>query len=333
MMKINAFCQYYFHAYQDLFKFQNNTLSQNASSLFILATYFSAIIPLAIAITYGLTTLMNRITVMHEFNQIDSSIQAIAQGHFNPSENPINFPDLDSNEPYQTSESICSRCYPGELTSQQKENMKASFSDDQTELLFSFTQSPHLKLKIQRKNIFESQAQVIVNAANSPLLRGGGIDGLIHKKGGHKYEANHKALRQQYIDPKKEHANYPLGYATMIKSGDLKEKYQISDVIVVAGPQGEVTTLKENQLYSCYYNSLILAHSKNVLSLAFPSISTGIFGFSKETAAAVSLRAVYDFVTKFPKTPLKQISIHFTPQEPVSVLENYDGVLSKSSNK
>ena len=95
----------------------------------------------------------------------------------------------------------------------------------------------------------------------------------------------------------------------MIDSGELKRS-GIDKVIVVAGPQGATDPQKENELYSCYYNSLVLAHSQNKISIAIPSISTGIFGFPKERASAISLKAIKDFISKNPETTLKNISIH-----------------------
>jgi O-acetyl-ADP-ribose deacetylase (regulator of RNase III) len=174
-------------------------------------------------------------------------------------------------------------------------------------------------VSIRYQDLFASEAQVIVNAANSHL-GGGGIDGLIHRRGGAIYREQHEKL--QTVFKKK----YPLGYASMIESGNLINNTiknsnsedivsPIEKVIVVAGPQGETSSEKENQLYSCYYNALVLAHSKDIKSIAFPSVSTGIFSFPKDVAAAVSLRAIHDFINKHPETSLKTISIHFLKTE------------------
>jgi O-acetyl-ADP-ribose deacetylase (regulator of RNase III) len=162
---------------------------------------------------------------------------------------------------------------------------------------------------VWNQNIFESGAQVIVNAANTHLGGGGGIDGAIHRAGGEPYAEAHRALQSKYD------SKYVEGYAAMIDSGLLKETYNIDNVIVVAGPQGESTPEKEDQLYSCYYNSLILAHANKRNSIAFPSISTGIFGFPKDRAAHISLRAISDFIKEYPDTTLKTISIHFLTDE------------------
>lgn len=158
---------------------------------------------------------------------------------------------------------------------------------------------------IRRESIFDSGAQVIVNAANTHLGGGGGIDRAIHNKGGEDYKKAHQALSTAY---KK---NYPEGFATMISSRALSKQHSpITDVIVVAGPSTEADF--EKKLYNCYYNSLVLAHNQNKTSIAFPAISTGIFGGDFNKSAEVSLRAVADFAQKeeHKTTQLKTISIH-----------------------
>ncbi len=160
--------------------------------------------------------------------------------------------------------------------------------------------------KIKRENIFNSQAEVIVNAANTQLSSGGGIDGEIHLQGGQVYVDNHKALSDAYKQ------NYPEGFATMIGSGALsRKKPPINNVIVVAGPQNGDLEF-EKKLYNCYYNSLVLAHKQNKKSIAFPAISTGICGGDVNKSAEVSLRAVADFIQdkNYKNTTLKAVSIH-----------------------
>lgn len=209
------------------------------------------------------------------------------------------------------------RAYTSDLTQPQKTHIKAHFIDDYT-LKISFQQFPLLDFTIRRQNIFNSQAQVIVNAANNHLGGGRGIDGAIHAQGGDSYAKAHRALKEEYK------SNYVSGYAAMIDSGALKQKYHIDNVIVVAGPSGgQPNPQKENELYSCYYNSLLLAHSQNKTSIAFPAISTGIFGFSKDRAAHISQKAVYDFFNQHPNSSLKAVSIHFLPNEGKENLEDF----------
>ncbi|MEI8301619.1 MAG: macro domain-containing protein [Chlamydiota bacterium] len=159
--------------------------------------------------------------------------------------------------------------------------------------------------QIRRDSILDINAQVIVNAANTQLTKGGGIDGLIHEKGGQAYASEHTKLSKAYQQ------NYPEGYATMLSSGDLATKVNstITNVIVVAGPQSDDPDY-ETKLYNCYRNSLELAHKQGKTSIAFPSISTGIFGGDMNKSAEVAVKAVSDFMLAHPDTELKTISIH-----------------------
>jgi len=147
------------------------------------------------------------------------------------------------------------------------------------------------------------------------LVAGAAVDGDIHKKGGGDggpYEKAHDALRMHY------NGNFKEGFASMIDSGENLKKIKIENVIVVAGPKGipkgvgtyTTTQDTENRLYSCYLNSLLLADKQGAKSIAFPSISTGIFGFPGDRAAAISLRAMQDFISMRPKTQLLNISIY-----------------------
>ena len=223
---------------------------------------------------------------------------------------------------YQTPDSTTLRKYTGDLTGSDQLNIQSQFIDANT-LQITFTPFPHVHFTIRRQNIFNSGAQLIVNAANHHLGGGGGIDGAIHKAGGTNYVNAHRELQKIY------QSQYISGHAAMIESGDLKNYYQIDSVIVVAGPQGDSTPQKEDELYSCYYNSLVLAQSQNQTSIAFPSISTGIFGFPKERAAAISLKAVMDFLIHNPHTSIKTLSIHFLPTEPIQNLEIYHRLVPK----
>jgi O-acetyl-ADP-ribose deacetylase (regulator of RNase III) len=220
----------------------------------------------------------------------------------------------------QTSDSKVVHFYTGDLTPLEKSNLDASLIDDNA-LQITFQQLPSLSFTIRRQDIFDSEAQVIVNAANSHLGGGGGIDGAIHRQGGNDYAQAHRELQTLY------NSQYVLGHAAMIGSGLLKKSYHIDNVIVVAGPQGETNSTKENELYSCYYNSLVLAQAQSKTSIAFPSISTGIFGFPKDRAASISLKAILDFINQYPNTTIKTISIHFLPNEPKTNLEIYQSAV------
>jgi O-acetyl-ADP-ribose deacetylase (regulator of RNase III) len=212
--------------------------------------------------------------------------------------------------------------FPGDLPKADKAKIHSKLSQDGLALHLDFSQHRGIDVSIRKQNMFDSGAEVIVNAANTHLGGGGGIDGDIHDNGGAGYAKEHAGLKQRY------NSQYTEGYAAMIGSGDLaRQASPINNVIVVAGPSGEATAKTETQLYSCYYNALVLAHEQRKKSLAFPSISTGIFGFSRDRAAEVSLRAIQDFLDVYNipdgSTPLKTISIHFLPPKQGSKWDDF----------
>lgn len=179
------------------------------------------------------------------------------------------------------------------------------------------------KIEIKAKNLLESGADVIVNAANIHLGGGGGIDGAIHKAGKAAYAKAHLALKNEY------NGSFQTGAsAAYIASGDLAKKGTIKHVIVVAGPDMRAQTMNDshkNQLYSCYRNALELAnHSKNE-HIAFPLISTGIYAFDEDAATAISLQAVCDFIReKGNDLVLKKISFHVLPSESNKINKYFD---------
>lgn len=153
----------------------------------------------------------------------------------------------------------------------------------------------------------------MVNAANTALVGGGGINGALHKDPD--YAKAHRGIKALY--PK---SGFISGHAVMVSSGGHKAK-GFQNVIVVAGPSIRDRPAKEKglpisdeekgQLYSCYYNSLVLAASQNVESIAFPSISTGLFLFPPEEAAKVATKAIADYMIDHAETSIRSISIHF----------------------
>jgi O-acetyl-ADP-ribose deacetylase (regulator of RNase III) len=214
--------------------------------------------------------------------------------------------NADLSRIFLTKKSKTVHLYTGDLTNVQ--SILETSEDSQEKLTIRFKEEGFqgFQLEIRSQDLFESGADVTVNAANTDLCGGSGIDGATHKKGGALYEQYHQRdLKSLYPQ------GYVSGHAAMIPSGDIATTHHIPHVIVVAGPQGDATPEKENELYSCYFNSLLLAHLSNKKHIAFPGISTGVFKFPKDRAACISLRAVYDFVSEYPKSSLKTISIHY----------------------
>jgi O-acetyl-ADP-ribose deacetylase (regulator of RNase III) len=138
-------------------------------------------------------------------------------------------------------------------------------------------------------DITTEHVDVIVNAANSTLRGGGGVDGAIHAKGGPSILRECENIRQTlYPD------GLPTGLAVMTAGGKLPAKFVIHTVGPVKGThKGHDAVLLAN----CYRNSLNLASEHGLVSIAFPAISTGAYGYPKEVAAAVSSRTIKDFLT------------------------------------
>ena len=137
-------------------------------------------------------------------------------------------------------------------------------------------------------DITRQDVTAIVNAANSSLLGGGGVDGAIHRAGGPQILDECRELRRTvYPD------GLPTGQAVLTTGGNLPANYVIHTVGPIFGHDPE----RESELLAaCYQNSLLLARQHQVSSIAFPSISTGIFGYPKPEAARISSRTVKNFL-------------------------------------
>jgi O-acetyl-ADP-ribose deacetylase (regulator of RNase III) len=137
-------------------------------------------------------------------------------------------------------------------------------------------------------DITAERVDAIVNAANSTLLGGGGVDGAIHRAGGPEIlKACQELRRTKWPD------GLPTGQAVITTAGRLPAKYVIHTVGPVKGQHGE----KDAELLaSCYRNSLALAAERGLQTVAFPAISTGVYGYPREEAAAVASTAIAAFL-------------------------------------
>ena len=137
-------------------------------------------------------------------------------------------------------------------------------------------------------DITKQDVDAIVNAANSSLLGGAGVDGAIHRAGGPAILAECREIRRtRYPD------GLPTGEAVITTAGNLPALYVIHTVGPIYGRHnGEEAELLAN----CYRNSLMLAVEHNLASIAFPAISTGAFGYPLAEAAAVSSEAIEEFL-------------------------------------
>lgn len=146
------------------------------------------------------------------------------------------------------------------------------------------------KIVIVKGDITEMDADAIVNSANPSLMGGGGVDGAIHRKGGPKILEECKLIREREFPQ-----GLPTGRAVITSGGNLKARY----VIHTVGPIWRGGKFDEEKLLSeAYYNSLKLAISKGIKRIAFPSISTGAYGYPIEEASKVALRTIKEFLEK-----------------------------------
>lgn len=159
-------------------------------------------------------------------------------------------------------------------------------------------------IELVKGDITELEVDVIVNAANSSLKMGGGVAGAILRKGG------------RVIQEECDKIGYcPVGGAVITSAGKLKAKY----VIHAVGPRmGEGD--EDNKLRNATLSSLELADKYNVESIAFPAISTGIFGYPKDRCAQVMLSAIVDYVS-VKKTNLKKIILCLYDDETYQIFE------------
>jgi O-acetyl-ADP-ribose deacetylase (regulator of RNase III) len=145
-------------------------------------------------------------------------------------------------------------------------------------------------LQLIKGDITDQETDAIVNAANSTLLGGGGVDGAIHRRGGPKILEECKRIRtKEWPD------GLPTGNAVITSGGNLKAKH----VIHTVGPIWRGGLYEEAKLLRrAYWNSLKLAAAKGLKTVAFPSISTGAYGYPTEEASVTAVEAVKDFLIK-----------------------------------
>lgn len=144
-------------------------------------------------------------------------------------------------------------------------------------------------IKILQGDITKIPVDAIVNAANSSLLGGGGVDGAIHRAGG-------AAILEECMRIRQKQGGCKTGEAVITTAGALPAKY----VIHTVGPVWEGGHHNEEKLLaSAYINSLMLAHKHEVRTISFPNISTGVYHFPKRLAAQVALKTTADFLEEF----------------------------------
>ena len=162
-------------------------------------------------------------------------------------------------------------------------------------------------------DITRQEVTAIVNAANSTLLGGGGVDGAIHRAGGPEILKACKEIRRTvYPD------GLPAGEAVITTGGNLPAKYVIHTVGPIYGrePEREATLLA-----ACYQNSLLLAREHGVTSIAFPSISTGAYGYPKTEAAQIASATIKNFLSS--DQQIEQVRLVFFQERDARVFREY----------
>ncbi len=142
-----------------------------------------------------------------------------------------------------------------------------------------------MKIKLIQLDITSLRVDAIVNAANSSLLGGSGVDGAIHRKGG-------PAILEACQKIRATQGKCKVGEAVITTAGNLPAQYVIHTVGPVWNQGGKE---KEELLQNCYKNSMNLAIENKVKTIAFPCISTGIYRFPKRLAATIAIKTIENY--------------------------------------
>jgi O-acetyl-ADP-ribose deacetylase (regulator of RNase III) len=176
------------------------------------------------------------------------------------------------------------------------------------------------KLTLIQGDITRQDTDAIVNAANSSLMGGGGVDGAIHRAGG-------PAIVEECKKIVARQGRLPTGKAVITTGGDLKARHVIHTVgpIWHGGNRGEADLLA-----SAYRESLTLAVTSSLKTISFPSISTGAYGYPVDSAAEVALQTVINFIKK--EVPLQEVVFVLFDNRTCEVyIEELERLLSKSA--
>lgn len=152
--------------------------------------------------------------------------------------------------------------------------------------MLRFSISGRATITLKQGDITRESVDAIVNAANSSLMGGGGVDGAIHRAGGRAILEECHTLRDTTLP-----GGLPTGHAVATSAGNLPARYVIHTVGPVwhGGDNGE-----PEQLANCYRECLRIADELKLTSIAFPAISTGIYGYPKDAAAKIAIATVIE---------------------------------------
>ena len=175
-----------------------------------------------------------------------------------------------------------------------------------------------MKINVVLGDITLFDGDAIVNAANERMLGGGGVDGAIHRAAGP------QLLREcEKVPEVRSGVRCPIGEARITPGGNLKAKYVIHTVgpVYRDGQHGE-----PEKLAACYRNSLAVAVENGSRLVAFPSISTGVYGYPVEKAAAIAVREVRAFLSEHPEMSVTFVCFN-GPRDRVDVKAVYDSLI------
>jgi O-acetyl-ADP-ribose deacetylase (regulator of RNase III) len=165
-------------------------------------------------------------------------------------------------------------------------------------------------LEITQGDITQQDIEAIGNAANSALAGGGGVDGAIHRAGGPTLMSE---LKSKY-------KGCPTGSAVITSGGNLKAKY----VIHAVGPRYSGSPKDSELLASAYRKSLELCTQNKISSIAFPSISTGIYGYPVEEASRIALKTIMNYLKNHPEIKMIRFVLFDS-----NTFERYQGALKE----
>ncbi len=163
-------------------------------------------------------------------------------------------------------------------------------------------------------DITRQSVDAIVNAANSSLLGGAGVDGAIHRAGGASILEECREIRRTRLPE-----GLPTGEAVITTAGHLPARRVIHTVGPVWGQHGG---REAELLAACYRNSLALAVEHGLVSIAFPAISTGAYGYPREEAAQVSSQALAEFLSADERIEHVRL-VFFSPDDAELFLRNH----------
>lgn len=171
------------------------------------------------------------------------------------------------------------------------------------------------RIHIVQGDITVFDVDAVVNAANSSLLGGGGVDGAIHRAAGPELLAECRTLN-----------GCPTGEAKLTRGYNLPAKYVIHTVGPIYSGQPE----DPEMLRSCYQNSLNIAVQKELISMAFPAISCGVYGYPLEKAAEIALQTTLQTIPKAPKLQ-RILFVLFSRADQVAYARTLERILTGSA--